>query len=228
MVNGKKIPYHLGIILDGNRRWAEARNLSIGEGHKKGAETVKNVINWCRDRGVKILTLFAFSTENWKRPKNEVNFLMDLGKKVLDKDFKKLTEQGIKFRMIGERKSLPKAVVLSIEKLEDITKNNNKMTFNLALSYGGRAEIVDAIKKIVEKKIPPEKITEEVIKENLWTSDVDLIIRTGKVQRLSNFLIWQAAYSELYFSNKYWPDFSEKDLDEAFADYALCQRKFGK
>ena len=224
----EKIPNHLGIILDGNRRWAKAKKLPISVGHKKGAEVAKNVIRWAKNKGVKNLTLFAFSTENWRRPKREVGFLLNLGKKEIDQDFKKLNQEGVKLRIIGDRKKLPKDVQKSIKELEGLTKNNKKMTVNLALSYGGRAEIIETIKNIVKKKIIPDKITEDTISQNLWTSDLDLLVRTGKEQRISNFLIWQAAYSELYFCNKYWPDFNEKDLNEALQEYVQRKRRFGK
>ena len=224
-----KPPYHLGIIIDGNRRWARERGLPAFEGHRRGLERIKELINWSEERGIKILTLFVFSTENWKRSKVEVNYLMKLiGQTLSKKNIQKIHQEGIKIQAIGQRERLPKPVQKIIKETEELTKNNKKMTVNFALSYGGRAEIVEMTKKLIEKKIPPEKITEEVISQNLWTSDVDLIIRTGKEQRTSNFLIWQAAYSELYFCQKYWPEFSEKDLDEALEDYDQRQRRFGK
>jgi undecaprenyl diphosphate synthase len=223
------IPYHLGIILDGNRRWARERGLPALEGHRRGLETIKKVIKWCKERGVKTLTLFVFSTENWKRTKKEVNFLMGLVRKAIDETYlKELHKEGIKVKIIGRKESLPNFLQETIKKAEELTKNNKEMVLNFALSYGGRAEILQAIKNIIEKKVPTKKITEETIKENLWTSDVDFIIRTGKEQRLSNFLIWQAAYSELYFSKKYWPDFTEKDLDKALTEYVQRQRRFGR
>jgi len=224
-----KTPYHLGIILDGNRRWAEKRGLPPFEGHRKGLETVKKAVKWCRERGIKVLTLFVFSTENWKRSKKEVGFLMNLAKEAISGDFlTKVQEEGVRLRAIGQIKKLSKPLQSAIRKAESETKNNKAMTLNIAISYGGRAEIIEAIKNIIRKKIPPDKITEETIKENLWTSDVDLIIRAGKEQRISNFLIWQAAYSEFYFLPKYWPDFSEKELDKALKEYDRRQRRFGK
>ena len=224
----KKIPYHLGIIIDGNRRWAREKGLPALEGHRKGLAKVKELIKWSKERGVKILTLFVFSTENWKRTKREVNFLMKLAKSAIADNLKELHREGIKVRIIGQRERLPGFLQKTIAQAEELTKNNKGMVLNFALSYGGRAEITEAIKKIIENKIPPEKINENVVSQNLWTSDLDLIIRTGKEQRISNFLIWQAAYSELYFCKKYWPAFTEKDLDEALADYARRQRRFGK
>jgi len=222
----KKIPIHLGIILDGNRRWATERGLPAFEGHKKGLENIKKVVNWCKEKGVKTLTLFVFSTENWKRPKNEINYLMKMAAKM-ESHFIEASNQDIKIRVIGQRNRLSKAVKLSIQKIEDLTKNNKAMTLNFALSYGGRAEIVEAVKKIMRQKVPIKKINEDLISKNLWTSDLDLIIRTGKEQRISNFLIWQAAYSELYFFKKYWPDFNKTDLEQAISEYIKRQRKFG-
>ena len=222
----KKIPNHLGIILDGNRRWAEEKNLPVLEGHKRGREAVKKIIKACQKKGIKILTLFVFSTENWKRPKREINYLMDLIKSI--KDIAEFDKYGIKVVIIGQRDRLYKDVQKVIKNIENRTKNNKAMVLNIALSYGGRAEIVEAIKNIIKKKISLEKISEDVISKNLWTSDLDLIIRTGKEKRISNFLIWQAAYSEIFFFDKYWPDFTEKDLDKAFNEYSNHLRRFGK
>ena len=223
-----KVPNHLAIILDGNRRWAKEKGLPAFEGHRKGLETVKKIINYCKEKGIKVLTLFIFSTENWKRGKEEINYLMELARKALKGHFKHLHKSKIRVRVIGQREKLSKAFQEEIAKVEKLTRDNIEMTVNFALSYGGRAEIVEAVKKIIKNKIPLRKVNENTIKENLWTSDVDLIIRTGREQRISNFLIWQAAYSELYFYPKYWPDFSEKDLDKALADFDRRQRKFGK
>lgn len=223
-----QLPYHLGIILDGNRRWAKERGLPVFEGHRKGLERVQRIIEYCKEKGIKILTLFVFSTENWKRGQEEVNYLMKLAKKAISNHFKHLHKNKIRIRVIGQKETLPKSLQKKIIEIEKQTRDNKEMTVNFALSYGGRAEIVEVVKKIIEKKIPPKKISENTIKENLWTSDVDLIIRTGKEQRISNFLIWQTAYSELYFCPKYWPDFSEKDLDLALAEYNRRQRRFGQ
>ena len=218
----------MGIILDGNRRWAKENGLPSFEGHKKGLERVKEIVAWSKERGIKTLTLFVFSTENWKRAKREVNFLMALAKKALTNDLEEYGDRGVKIRVIGQKTKLPEDLQREIAKIEQLTKDNKDMILNLALSYGGRTEIVEAIKNIVRKKISSDQITEDVIKENLWTSDVDLIVRTGKEHRISNFLIWQAAYSELYFCEKYWPDFTENDLDQALSEYARRQRRFGK
>ncbi len=226
-----KIPHHLGIIIDGNRRWAKEKGLPTFEGHRRGLKKIKELLKWSKNRGIKILTLFVFSTENWKRSQNEVNYLMRLlsrGLNDLKKNIKKINKYGMKIRVIGQRKRLPEYLKKEVQDIEELTKNNKDFVLNFALSYGGRAEIIEAIKNIIKKKIPPAKITEDIISQNLWTSDLDLLIRTGKEQRISNFLIWQVAYSELYFCPKYWPDFTEKDLDEALLDYVRRQRRFGK
>ena len=223
-----KIPNHLAIILDGNRRWAEERGLPVFEGHRRGLETVKKIIDYCKEKGIQILTLFVFSTENWKRGKKEVDFLMKLAGIAINSYFKHLHKSKIKVKVIGQKERLSRALQKEIAKIEKITRDNTEMTVNFALSYGGRAEIVAAVKKIIKKKILPRKVSENTIKENLWISDVDLIIRTGREQRISNFLIWQAAYSELYFYPKYWPDFTEKDLDIALTEYIRRQRRFGQ
>ena len=224
----KKIPKHLGIILDGNRRWARERGLSTFEGHRRGLRKVKDVTEWCLEKGIKTLTVFMFSTQNWKRSKEEVNYLMKLAHKATVVDLKDVAKKGVKVNIIGERQRLPEFVKKGIRQIERKTSKNKKMILNLALSYGGRGEIVQAIKNIVKKKISAKKITESLISKNLWTSDLDMIIRTGKEKRISNFLIWQAAYAELYFLEKYWPAFNKRDLNKALAVYNKRKRRFGK
>lgn len=222
-----KTPYHLGIIMDGNRRWAKEKGLPVFQGHTKGLKVLEKIVRHCKKKGIKALTLFAFSTENWQRPKKEVDFLISLIKQALNKDLKRFAQEDIRIKIIGQRERLHE-LQSDMQEIEQATKNNKTMLLNIALSYGGRAEIASALQNIIKKKIPAEKITEKTISENLWTSDLDLLIRTGKAQRISNFLIWQAAYSELYFSDKYWPDFTEKDLDNALQDFADRQRTKGK
>ncbi len=228
----KNIPYHLGIIIDGNRRWARERGLPVFEGHRRGLGKLKKVGKWCKDKGVKILTIFVFSTENWNRSKGEVNYLMRLLRQALSKkEIDQLNKDGTKLQVIGQKERLDKSLQRLIREGEERTKNNKESILNLAVSYGGRPEIIAAIKEIIKKKIPSEKITEEVVNQNLWTAGLpypDLIIRTSGELRTSGFLTWQAAYSELYFCKRHWPAFDEKDLDEAFADYAQRQRRFGK
>jgi len=225
----KKIPQHLAIIIDGNRRWAKEKRLPSFQGHKKGFDKVDEIGEYCLDKGVKILTLYCFSTENWERSKAEVNYLMRLLAKAFSKEnIKRFNNRGVKMQVIGQKERLPKFLQKKIQKAEESTKNNKKGFLNLAISYGGRPEIVQAINNIVKKGFP---ITEKSINDNLWTkglADPDLIIRTSGEQRLSNFLTWQSAYSELYFPKKYWPDFTKKDIDKAFEEYSLRSRRFGK
>ena len=222
---------HLGIIIDGNRRWAKEKGLPVLEGHRQGYKKIKEVLKWCKRKGIKIVTLYAFSTENWNRAPVEVNFLMTLLNSGLKKEIKELDKEGIKLQIIGQKERLTPELQKTIKKAEESTKNNKEMVVSLAISYGGRAEIVKAVRKIVKEGISPEEVDESKIGDYLYTSglpDPDLIIRTSGEQRLSNFLIWQSAYSELYFTKKYWPDFTEKDLDKVLKDYAHRQRRFGK
>jgi undecaprenyl diphosphate synthase len=232
MPNSLKAPHHLGIIIDGNRRWAKEKNLPVFEGHRRGLDKIEKIGEYCFEKGVKILTVYAFSTENWKRAEEEVNYLMELFAMALaENKIKNYKDKGIRMQIIGERNRFSSSLQKLMEKAEEKTKDCQKGIMNLAISYGGRAEITQAVKKIVRENIREEKISEEVIRNNLWTKDMpdpDLIIRTGKEQRLSNFLTWQSAYSELYFSPKYWPDFETKDIDSAFIDFSSRDRRFGR
>lgn len=218
--------------MDGNRRWAKDRGLPTLEGHRRGYSKVKKVGKWCKQRGVKVLTLWAFSTENWKRSKEEVDYLMNLLCFALsDGEVNELDKDGIRLQVIGQKERLSEKLQGLIIKAEERTKDNKEGILNLAISYGGRADVLEAVKKMVEKGVSSQEISEEMIGQNLWTAglpDCDLIIRTSGELRTSGFLIWQAAYAELYFCKNHWPDFSEKDLDEALADYARRQRRFGK
>ncbi len=215
--------------MDGNRRWAKAQGLPSFEGHRAGYKKVEEVLHWCRDVGVEILTLFAFSTENWRRTKREVDFLMNLFYLVFDQDIKKLHANKVRVRLIGRREGLSAKLQAVVKEAEELTKDDTGGTLNLAINYGGRAEIVDAFKKILTN--PPAEITEETISQNLYVAgqpDPDLIIRTSGERRLSGFLTWQSAYSELLFINHHWPEFSKQDFDEALADFDDRQRRFGK
>jgi len=229
-----KIPQHLVLFPDGNRRWAKKRGLPNLQGHQQGYKNLLKFCRWCQKKGVKILTAFGFSTENWKRSKEEVNYLMKLLEKYLSenlKNIKRLQKQGIRIKIIGQKEKLPPALQKVIKKVETLTKNNRNFQLNLAVSYGGKWDITQAVQKIVRKRIPASKITENLIEEHLSTTGLpepDLIIRAGGEQRLSNFLLWQGAYSEIYFSKKLWPDFTEKDLDNAIKEYSHRQRRFGK
>ncbi len=221
---------HLGIIMDGNRRWAKKRNLLPMMGHRAGAEILKKTTSWCQEFNIKYLTVFCFSSENWQRPSREVNFLMDLIIQFFSQEKDWVKEQGIKIMISGSREKFSPKIRKMMEIFEQETEGNSGLTLNLALSYGGRDEIVHALRKIVHQS-KKEEIDEDLINKNLWTAglpDPDLIIRTGGEKRLSGFLIWQAAYAELYFSSKYWPDFDKKDFKEALAEYHQRQRRFGR
>lgn len=221
---------HLAIIIDGNRRWAKARGLSSQDGHKQGYKKLKEAIIWSIKREIKTLTIYAFSVENWKRSKEEINFLISLLLFAFKKDLQDLLKNKVKINIIGSRKGLEPKILKIIKEVEEKTKNNKELILNIAFNYGGRLEIVEVVQKIVKKKIPMRDITEELISKNIWTagqSDPDLIIRTSGEQRLSGFLTWQSIYSELYFCKKNWPDFSEKDLDNAISEYKKRNRRFG-
>ena len=234
-MDNSHFPQHIGIIMDGNRRWAKSRILPIKLGHRQGAETLKKIVRYANKIGVKYLTVFAFSTENWKRSDEEVEALMNLLQGYLDDFTKEADTENIVIRVLGDvarlSENLQKGIASSIER----TKNNTGIVFNIALNYGGRAEMVKAVKEISEEvrngKLELEDITEEMISNHLYTAkqpDPDLIIRTSGEMRLSGFLMWQSTYSEILFLDKYWPDFSEKDLDEAIQNYSQRKRNLGK
>ncbi|MBI2054345.1 MAG: di-trans,poly-cis-decaprenylcistransferase [Candidatus Staskawiczbacteria bacterium] len=225
------IPRHIVLFPDGNRRWARQRGLATFSGHQEGYDNLLNFSEWCKNRGVKALTAFGFSTENWNRSKKEVDYLMNLLEKCLTDNIKKYNKDKIKIRVIGQRERLPESLQRAIENTEKATESNSDLFLNLAISYGGKWDIMQAIKKIIENKIPSEKIDEKLFESYLSTASLpnpDLIIRAGGEQRMSNFVLWQAAYSELYFCPKFWPDFSEKDLDDALIEFNRRQRRFGK
>jgi len=228
-----KIPQHIVLFPDGNRRWAREKGLPTLKGHWEGYKNLLKFSRWCKKRGVKVLTAFGFSTENWKRTKEEVDYLMMLVEKCLSskKHVRDFQKDKVRVKIIGQKERLPKSLRKVIARIEKLTKKNKNLHLNLAVSYGGKWDILQAVQKIVRKKTPALKITEDLISENLSTAglpDPDLIIRAGGEKRLSNFLLWQAAYSEIYFVKKYWPAFTEKDLDLALEEYARRQRRFGK
>jgi undecaprenyl diphosphate synthase len=226
----KTVPRHLGLILDGNRRWAKANNLPTFEGHRVGYENLKVIGEAAIDRGVEVVTAYVFSTENWNRTKEEVGYLMALLQKVATTEVQEIHKKGIRVRFLGSRERIPKRIVEAINKAEELTKDNLRGTIALCLNYGGQSEIVDAVKTLIEKGTKAAEITIEAIAENLYVPDlppVDLIIRTSGEHRISNFMLWRAAYSELYFCDKHWPDFSEADLDEALEEFANRERRFG-
>ena len=237
----KQIPTHVVLLPDGNRRWARERGLPTIQGHLAGFENIKRFCRWCQKKGIKVLTAFGFSTENWNRPKEEVKYLLELLergfreelKKYLDKQAGKnmMLTKKVRVRVIGQKERLPKSLREVIKKIEDLTKNNKEYFLNLAVSYSGRWDILEATKKIIKEKIPASKITEKLFEKYLSTAGLpapDLIIRTSGEKRFSNFLLWQSAYSELYFCDKYWPDFKEEDFDRALEEYARRQRRFGR
>ncbi len=220
-------PQCIGIILDGNRRWAKARNLPTLMGHREGAERLKDCARWCQKRGVKNLVVFAFSTENWQRATEEVSYLMDLMREVIEKDAREIIAEGARIKIVGERARLPEDLQKAVENIEKDSEKNDAITVWVCISYGGRAEIVAAANAACKDGA----ITEESIAERMWTAgmpDPDILIRTGGRHRISNFLLWQSAYSEIFFSESMWPDFSEKELDAILAEYAERERTYGK
>lgn len=227
----KDVPQHIVLFPDGNRRWAKERGISIKEGYLKGKDKFNDFLSWCKDRGVKAVTVFGFSSENWRRPKDQVDFLMKLFEKYLGEGIDEFNKEGVKVRVIGQREKLSKSLLRVVENVEQATKNNREVYLNLAVSYGGKWDILNAVKKIIEEKVPADKIEEKLFENYLSTAGLpspDLVIRVGGEVRLSNFVLWQAAYSELYFSKKLWPDFTEKDLDLALEEFSERQRRFGK
>ena len=229
-----RIPTHIAITMDGNGRWATERGKDRSYGHQAGVDTVRRITSECTRLGVKYLTLYTFSTENWKRPEAEVSALMGLVLANLEDEI--FQKNNVRFRVIGDMNRLPKEVQQKLRETEEHTKNNTAMTMVVALSYSSRWEITQAVKNIIEEKkeqadFSTDNITEELLSKHMQTSfmpDPDLLIRTGGELRISNYLLWQIAYSELYFCDTYWPDFKEEDLHKAIADYQSRQRRFGK
>ena len=222
-----RIPQHIAIIMDGNGRWATDRGLDRTFGHKAGLDTVKKITAECARLGVKFLTLYTFSTENWNRPAYEIEALMGLVLSFIEMEL--FTDNNVRFRLIGDRKRLPESVQEKIRYMEDLTASNDGMTLVVAMSYSSRWELTQAVKEIVAAQ--PQEITEETISQHLCTNfmpDPDLLIRTGGELRISNYLLWQIAYAELYFCDTYWPDFGKEELHKAIADYQSRQRRFGK
>ena len=232
--NKENMPQHIAIIMDGNRRWARAKGKPAGFGHKEGAKTLEKIVRYANKIGLKHITVYAFSTENWKRAEEEVKALMALLQSYLDDYSKRADSENIKVKILGDITALAPKMQKSIKECMERTKNNTGVTFNIALNYGGRDEIVKAIKSISEKvkkdEIKLEDINEELVSNNLYTKgqpDPDLVIRTSGEIRLSNFLPWQVVYSEFIFIEKNWPDFTEEDLDNAIIEYQKRTRKYG-
>jgi undecaprenyl diphosphate synthase len=230
-----KLPRHLAIIMDGNGRWAKQKGMMRAFGHENGSKSVRMTVETCARLGIENLTLYAFSTENWNRPKLEVDTLMKLLVSSMRKEFKTINENNIKVNAIGNLEMLPKRVYSELQDVIEKTKNNSRMTLTLALSYGSREEIVNTVKILCDKVknniISIDAIDESIINQHLYTQnlpDVDLLVRTSGEYRISNFLLWQIAYAELYFTDVLWPDFKEEDLYEAIASYQKRERRFGK
>jgi undecaprenyl diphosphate synthase len=228
-------PNHIAIIMDGNGRWARRRGLPRTAGHRAGIDRIKKIIKSADELGVKILTLFAFSTENWKRPKREVDMLMRSLENFLDKEISDLNKNNIRLNVIGRDEPIPKNLLEKLKNAQEITKNNTGITVNLAFNYGARTEIVDAVKRIADavsrQRYSLEQLNENSFSEFLYTAgfaDPDLLIRTSGEMRISNFLLWQLSYAEFYFTKKFWPDFDKKDLQDAIQEFQSRDRRFGE
>jgi len=228
----KNIPQHIGIIMDGNRRWAAKKGLAVNQGHEAGAKNLEKIVDHCLELGVKTLTVYTLSTENWrKRAKEEVKGIFDLLVRIVKEKEEEYARKGIRVAILGDFQAFPRKVARAIKEILKIVKKHERLKVNLALNYGGRDEILRAVRRIMKEGISPEKLNEQTFSKFLYTNgepDPDLIIRTGGELRLSNFLLWQMSYSELYFTDTLWPDFGPEELDKAIADYQKRQRRFGK
>jgi len=228
----KNIPQHVAIIMDGNRRWAKARGLSVNEGHEEGAKNLDRVVRRAEELGIRYLTFYTLSTENWrKRTKQEVKGIFDLLLRMVKEKKEQYEKEGVKLFVLGNFQAFPRKVARAIAEMLKIVLKHERIKVNLALNYGGRDEIIKAIKEIIKEGVPPEKVNEELVAKHLYTNgqpDPDLIIRTGGEVRLSNFLLWQMSYSELYFTDILWPDFGPRELERAIFEYQRRQRRFGK
>jgi len=225
-----KIPVHVAVIMDGNGRWAKEKGLKRADGHRKGAETARNITEYTMRMGIKYLTLFTFSSENWKRPITEINMLMNMLHEKLTEERDLLVKNDIKLEILGDITGLPKKLRNKLTETMEFSKTHKKMQVNLALNYGGRMEIVKAVKKILEDKVPPKKIDEKLFKGYLYTRkipDPDFLIRTSGEMRISNFLLYQSAYTELYFTNVLWPDFDMAEFLKALLDFQNRARRYG-
>jgi len=226
-----RIPRHIGIVMDGNGRWAKKRRLPRLMGHQAGTENTRRVLRACGEFGIKIVTLYGFSTENWQRPNDEVEGLFSIFEGAIDREVPELNRNGVRLRHLGRTEGLPERLVQKIESAMELTKDNDRLILNLAFNYGGRAEIVDATRRIIAEGIDPTAIDEALFSSYLYTAglpDLDLVIRTGGEMRLSNFLLWQTAYAEYYATPTFWPDFDEAELEKALLAYSQRKRKFGR
>jgi undecaprenyl diphosphate synthase len=228
---GSLLPRHVAIVMDGNRRWARLHGLSEGEGHSAGVDAIRPIVEHCADVGVEALSIYAFSRENWARDEGEVQTLFALLEAAIRRETPDLIRQGVRVRILGRLDELPDQTRTSVADALSATSEGHKMTLNVAFNYSGRSEIVDAVRRAVADGLRPEEVDEEAIRSRLYTADgpdLDLLIRTGGEQRISNFLIWQAAYAELYFTDVLWPDFAPATLDAALAEFARRSRRFGR
>ncbi len=225
------LPTHISIIMDGNGRWAKKRGLPRYEGHREGAKTLEKIINFTSDIGIQWLSVFAFSTENWNRPEEEVNFIMSLLVEYIDKKIDKLLEKNIKLKFLGRRYNLPEKLIKTMERGEDLTKESTGMNLVVAINYSGRAEIIDAVKKILKEGIKETDINEENFHKFFYIPEMpepDLLIRTSGELRISNYMLWELAYTELYFTEVLWPDFDENEFLKALYSYQFRERRFGR
>jgi undecaprenyl diphosphate synthase len=225
------VPQHIAIIMDGNGRWAKRRLMPRVAGHRKGVEALRGVIRSCAERGVSHLTVFAFSSENWRRPEEEVTLLMELFMRALENEVARLHENEIRFRVIGDLAGFSERIQILIRNAEELTRNNTRLTFTVAANYGGRWDIVQAVKKLMESGMAANEVNEAALTQHLSMAEMpepDLFIRTGGEQRISNFLLWQLAYTELHFTDALWPDFDAAALDAAIASYRTRERRFGR
>lgn len=229
-LTGLRIPQHVAIIMDGNGRWAKQRALPRSAGHRAGAENLRHIITACVDFGIQILTIYAFSTENWTRPQLEVRALMRIFARYLEQEIDELNVQGVCLHHLGDLSAISPAMQLKVQQALELTKNNNKLILNIAFNYGGRAEILHAVRKMLGDGIRPEQLTEELFSSYLFTRglpDPDLLIRTSGELRISNFLIWQAAYAEFYIAPEMWPDFGREQLYQSLVAYSQRHRRYG-
>lgn len=229
-ISGGRVPRHVAIIMDGNGRWASQRGLPRVAGHRAGTENIRRVIERFADHGVQYLTLYAFSTENWQRPQPEVRALIRLLHFFIRRELSNLHKNNVRLQLLGHLETLPDWLQRRVERAIELTRDNTGLTLNICFSYGGRDDIVMAVQRIIQEEIPAHEVTEELLARHLSTGgmpDPDLVIRTAGELRISNFLLWQSAYAELYFTDAFWPDFGREDIDIALAEYGRRKRKFG-
>ncbi len=225
-----QVPYHLAIIMDGNGRWAKARGLPRLAGHRAGTDNLRRILRACVKHGIKILTIYAFSTENWGRPVEEVRGLMSILEQVIERELKELHAEGVRIQHIGRMDGISPRLQKKIRQAVELTRNNDTLVLNVAFNYGGRQEIIDAVRRIIQDGVDPERVDDALFGQYLYTAgqpDPDMIVRTSGELRVSNFLIWQGAYAEYYVTPTFWPDFDENELQQALEQYASRERRFG-